>query len=188
MMNVNKIGKTVFRLRGGIWTVFFLIVLFFSRPLGSRAIAGLLFVVAGQVLRLWACGCVVKYRGEQLQAFRLTTWGPYSLVRNPLYVGNGLIGLGWSLMAGWGVMVFFLVLFFIVYNLIIVPTEEAFLENKFGEKYREYKKRTGRFIPKTLPGKYLKGPFDSSIVCKSETHSILVTLVGTVLIMSRIWW
>ena len=185
---MNKTGQKVFRLRGGIWTIFFIAVLFLARPHGARSLMGLPLIVLGQGIRLWASGCIVKYRGEELQALRLTTWGPYAIVRNPLYIGNGLIGLGWSLIAGWPAVVLFILIFGLMYNYFIVPSEEAFLENKFGERYINYRNRTGRFLPKGLPGKNIYGPFDSSILWESERHSILVTVLGTILIISRLWW
>ncbi len=185
---MNNTGQKVFRLRGGIWTIFFVAVLFLARPYGARPLIGIPLVVIGQGIRLWASGCIVKYRGEELQALRLTTWGPYSIIRNPLYIGNGLIGLGWSLIAGWSAVILFIVLFGLMYNYFIVPSEESFLENKFGERYINYKNRTGRFIPRGFPGKDIYGPFDRSILWKSERHSIIVTVLGTILIISRLWW
>lgn len=185
---MNKTGQIIFKLRGGIWTVFFLAVLILASPRENSLLIGIPLIVMGQGIRLWASGCIVKYRGEEIQALRLTTWGPYSIIRNPLYLGNGLIGLGWSIMAGWNAVFLFIVLFALVYNFFIVPSEEAFLENKFGERYINYKRRTGRFFPRSLPGKEIHGPFDGSIILKSESHSIIVTVLGTLLIVSRVWW
>jgi protein-S-isoprenylcysteine O-methyltransferase Ste14 len=34
---------------------------------------------------------------------------------------------------------------------LVVPREEAELVRKFGEEYREYQRRTGRFIPRLSP-------------------------------------
>jgi len=188
MTDINKIGRFVFKMRGGIWTIFFVAVLFFARPDGMRVSIGIPLLAAGQLIRLWASGCIEKYRGENLQAPKLTTWGPYALARNPLYLGNWLIGLGWSFLAGWNMLLLFLIIFFIVYDCFIIPVEEGFLEDKFGGQYRDYKKRTGRFFPKKLPVLGIKGPFNSSILWKSESHSILMTVLGTLLILSRYWW
>jgi protein-S-isoprenylcysteine O-methyltransferase Ste14 len=77
----------------------------------------------------------------------LITSGPYRWVRHPLYtVGSsmflalGLMADNWFI-AGLGVLTFLLMA-------IRTPKEEANLIEKFGNEYREYMKRTGRFFPK----------------------------------------
>ncbi|NLK30562.1 MAG: isoprenylcysteine carboxylmethyltransferase family protein, partial [Aminobacterium colombiense] len=113
---------------------------------------------------------------------------PYAFLRNPLYVGNGLIGLGWALLAGPLVVALFLTSFFLIYGVWIVPYEESFLEKKFGEAYSVYRQSTGRFIPSFWPGDRLHGPYNWSIVWRSERHSLWVTLAGTALLLSRFKW
>ncbi len=181
-----------FKFRGGIWTALFVVILALARPLTGRIFAGLVLVVLGQLLRFWGVGCITLYRGEEVKAQRLATWGPYALVRNPLYVANGLLGLGWAWMSGNAATVVFLVSFYVLYGVLIVPHEEAFLSQKFGQEYEDYKKRVGRFIPKNFSketrSRVRAGSYDASILMKSEIHSLLVTVVGTILIVSRLWW
>lgn len=178
--------------RGGIWTVLFLVILVLARPVRSRIAAGLVLVAAGQLLRFWGVGCIRLYRGEEVKAQRLATWGPYALVRNPLYVANGLLGLGWAWMSGWVPTLIFAAVFYVLYGVLIVPYEEAFLSQKFGREYEDYKKSVGRFFPKSLSRETLArvraGSYDASVLKKSEIHSLLVTVVGTILIVSRLWW
>ena len=82
---------------------------------------------------------------------RLVIVGPYRYVRNPMISGVVFILVGESLffhsvpIAGWAAFVFVLnTWYFISY-------EEPSLEERFGEDYRQYKKRVGRWIP-TFPG------------------------------------
>lgn len=187
-MTHNTFQANVFKLRGGLWTALYLLILFLARPELSQVVPSLLIVALGQFIRFWASGCIVKYRGEKVGAEQLVTWGPYSFVRNPLYVGNGLIGLGWSILAGPWVVALFLFSFFLIYGIWIVPYEESFLEEKFGAAYTDYKKTTGRFIPLSWPGKRIHGHYEWSIVWKSERHSLWVTLAGTALLLSRFKW
>ena len=77
----------------------------------------------------------------------LVTSGPYRWVRHPLYtVGSsmfiafGMMADSWFI-AGLGILTFILMA-------IRTPKEEANLIEKFGDEYREYMKRTGRFFPK----------------------------------------
>jgi protein-S-isoprenylcysteine O-methyltransferase Ste14 len=166
------IRAEAFRLRGGIWTVLFLAILAVARPTATTILVGALPVLLGQALRCWAVGCIVLYRGERVKARRLVTWGPYSICRNPLYVALSL----------------FFVVFVALYGFLIVPWEERFLSEKFGKTFDDYRKRVGTFWPKIWPPSISSGPFDYSVIWNSEKHSMLVTVVGTSLLLSRLWW
>ena len=182
---LSPIRKQAFRLRGGVWTLLFVVILFLAHPTGKSILTGLLLVVPGQLLRFWAVGCIGRYRGERVGAEALATWGPYAFVRNPLYVGNGVIGLGWAVMAGPWAIVVFVVTFVLLYTVLIVPHEEAFLLEKFGDAYRRYRDTTGRFIPKSWPTGRIAGAFDRRVLWISERHSLLTTVVGTLLIAGK---
>lgn len=183
---LSSVRKQAFRLRGGVWTLLFAVILFLARPTGRSILAGLPLVLLGQLLRFWAVGCIGRYRGERVGAEALATWGPYAFARNPLYVGNGIIGLGWAVMAGpWAILVF-VVTFVLLYTVFIVPHEEAFLLEKFGDAYRKYRDTTGRFIPRSWPTGRIAGPFDRKVLWISERHSLLTTVVGTLLIVGKI--
>ena len=179
-----RMREFVFKMRGGIWTLLFLGVLFMVRASTfEQKIVCLILVALGQIWRCWSAGCIGLYRGENVKANRLATTGPYALMRNPLYFGNYVIGLGWSIVAGlWGVILF-TVSFWVLYVLVIIPHEESFLRAKFGSEYEEYCARVGRFWPHTLrPGDVRKG-FDPSIIMRSEIHTIISTIIGTAIII-----
>jgi protein-S-isoprenylcysteine O-methyltransferase Ste14 len=78
---------------------------------------------------------------------RLVTSGPYRWVRHPLYT------IGASFFFALGVTAdnwFIMTLAVIAFALLAVRTtsEEAHLIEKFGDEYRRYMLRTGRFLPK----------------------------------------
>jgi protein-S-isoprenylcysteine O-methyltransferase Ste14 len=148
-------------------------------------VRGVPFGVLGQALRLWAAGCIGRYRGERVGALVLTTWGPYAFIRNPLYAGNALIGLGWSVMAVPFAAVIFVITFILLYTVLIVPHEEAFLLEKFGAEYSRYRETTGNFFPRRWPGDRISGPFDSKILWVSEFYSLLMTVAGSLLIIAK---
>ena len=78
---------------------------------------------------------------------KLVTHGIYRYVRHPLYtIGSSFI-ISFSMMADNWFITMFGVLAFILMA-IRTPKEEANLIEKFGDEYREYMKRTGRFLPK----------------------------------------
>jgi len=167
-------------------------LVFFSlaRPTVSSLLWGGPFVLAGQLLRLWAAGSICCYRGEKVKAERLVTWGPFGWIRNPLYLGNGLIGLGWSLMTGYLLMSMVYIFFFVLlYMGIIIPHEERFLEGKFGEAYLRYRAETPMLMPRRFPQKAdFQASFHTIILWKSERHSLYITILGTMLFFIKYLW
>lgn len=174
----------VFKMRGGIWTLLFLLILFMLEPATSaRLCACIALVVLGQVWRCWAVGFIGLYRGENVKANTLATRGAYALMRNPLYFGNYVIGLGWSILAGLKGAVIFTAAFYVLYVLVIIPHEEAFLLSKFGADYESYCRRVKRFRPSNLHTQDLRGGFDFGLIKRSEIHTIISTLTGTIIIV-----
>ncbi|MBQ7154221.1 MAG: isoprenylcysteine carboxylmethyltransferase family protein [Synergistaceae bacterium] len=174
----------IFRMRGGIWTLLFVAVLFMVRASGTeQRYACIILVFLGQVWRCWAAGCIGLYRGENVKAKRLAENGPYALMRNPLYFGNFVIGLGWSVAAGFRGVMLFTVSFILLYVAVIIPHEEAFLREKFGIEYEEYCLRVKRFWPLVIDVKALCEGFDATIVMRSEIHTITSTIIGTIIIL-----
>jgi protein-S-isoprenylcysteine O-methyltransferase Ste14 len=182
---VQSLGEKAFRLRGGVWTLLFVIILLTAHPSGQSILRGLPLVALGQALRFWAVGCIGRYRGERVGAQTLTTWGPYAFTRNPLYMGNGLIGLGWGSMAGFLPTVIFVITFVLLYTVLIIPHEESFLSEKFGAEYNRYKERTSRFFPAKWPRGRIAGPFDKRVLWTSERYSLLTAVVGSLLIIVK---
>ena len=72
--------------------------------------------------------------------------GPYRFTRNPIYLGMflGLIGLAMAFDNLWLLMM--LVPFALVIRYGVVAREEAYLECKFGDVYRDYHSRVRRWL------------------------------------------
>ena len=73
--------------------------------------------------------------------------GPFSVVRNPLYVFSFIATLGIGLQSGMWVVALGLALIYIVYYPFVVKKEEAFLAHKFDESYAVYLREVPRWIP-----------------------------------------
>ena len=81
----------------------------------------------------------------------LVTSGPYRWVRHPFYVTILLLLISVSLItANWfiGILSSLTFAFFV----LRAPLEEQKLAERFGDEYRAYQKRTGRFFPRSARG------------------------------------
>jgi protein-S-isoprenylcysteine O-methyltransferase Ste14 len=167
-----RVGAWLFRNRGWLPVPFLLIPLFVPAP-QTRAgwIVGGLLILAGEVLRLVgvaAAGTVTRRRSRNVQ--RLVTYGVFTWMRNPLYVGNLLIWLGFVIGSGlWWFLPIAIVLFAIEYSLI-VRYEEGVLESIFGAEYVEYKQRTPRWFPRPASATP-SGPHDWGEALRSEVST-----------------
>jgi protein-S-isoprenylcysteine O-methyltransferase Ste14 len=78
---------------------------------------------------------------------KLITNGIYRYIRHPLYTFGASMFVSFGMMAdNWYIAALGVLTFIIM--AIRTPKEEANLIEKFGDEYREYMKRTGRFFPK----------------------------------------
>jgi len=118
-----------------LWEVFCLCVSFFG--LGIRAFT----------IGYTPAGTSGRNTRRQV-AEELNTFGSYSLVRNPLYLGNYFIYLGIALFSHiWWLIAIFTLLFWLYYERIIFA-EEMYLRQKFGETYINWAKSVPVIIPK----------------------------------------
>lgn len=77
----------------------------------------------------------------------LVTSGPYRWVRHPLYMMGLIAYLGFALLSENAFIAALSIVTFLLLNLRL-PKEEARLVERFGDAYRDYMRRTGRFLPK----------------------------------------
>ena len=115
---------------------------------------GILFVLLGEIVRLWANGYVGHVKVNWTQKLpnepkigRLTTGGPYAYVRHPLYFGTFLIGTGFCIIVGnvWVGLVA-LVFFLLIYRWRMTK-EEAILFDEWGEAFTQYQRNVPRWLP-----------------------------------------
>jgi protein-S-isoprenylcysteine O-methyltransferase Ste14 len=79
--------------------------------------------------------------------YELIGLGPYSVVRNPLYVFSffGVAGIGFA--TGTLTFLVLLTILFALYYRVVVAREEAFLRAEFGSLFADYCARVPRWIP-----------------------------------------
>lgn len=110
-------------------------------PIIMRNLGAVLLLVCA-LGRLWSSLYIVGYKND-----RLITSGPYSLVRNPLYVFSfcGAVGMGLSAESLY--VVALLIIPFLVWFPIMVIEEERFLAQRYPDEWTAYTLATPRFIP-----------------------------------------
>ena len=107
-------------------------------------IFGIAFIIFGQMLR--ACGR--GYKSEHSQSgHSLIQSGPYALVRNPMYLGIFLVGLGivLALFRPWVILIFLVI--FIWRYIFLALQEEKRLLAMFPRDYPGYLQRVPRILP-----------------------------------------
>jgi protein-S-isoprenylcysteine O-methyltransferase Ste14 len=111
--------------------------------------------MAGGLL-VWTFRCLGRNLTDTVvtrQQHTLVVHGPYRWIRHPLYDAAALFMVAISLIAAnW----FFFVTGVVLLCLLISRTrvEEANLVARFGDSYRTYKERTGRFLPRIGSGEF----------------------------------
>ena len=181
-----RIGAVLFRHRGWLPVPFLLVPLLAP---GQSDVAlwmmGALLIVIGEAIRLAgvsAAGTVTRRRSRTVQ--RLVTYGIFSWMRNPLYVGNFLIWMGFTVISGvlWFLPVA-IALFAVEYTLI-VRYEEGVLESIFGGEYLAYKARIPRWFPRP-PASAESGERHWAEAWRSEISTFMQYVVITVLFVAK---
>ncbi len=111
---------------------------------------GVGLIAAACGLLVWTFRCLGKNLTDTVvtrQEHTLVIHGPYRWVRHPFYDSAALVAVAVSLIAAnW----YFLVTGVVLFCLLVIRTrtEEENLMARFGDSYRAYRKRTGRFLPR----------------------------------------
>ena len=119
-----------------------------AAPSAILIAAGVAVTVAGELIRLWGVrhiGAISRTRSDRLGP--LVATGPFALIRNPLYVGNILIWVGFALSARLVWLAPLIVLLLGAEYHAIVRWEESLLVSRLGEAYRDYAARVPRWLP-----------------------------------------
>lgn len=133
-----------------------------GRP-GAWNLLGLAPLAAGAAVLAWAFACglarvrEIPDRLDGLASPFLMNRGPYAFSRNPMYVAELALWLGWAILFGSIPVAIGLALLGATVRLI-VPIEERGLAARFGEPYRRYAARVPRWL-----GRPRRDPDDPSL-------------------------
>ncbi|WP_169567463.1 methyltransferase family protein [Sneathiella limimaris] len=118
-------------------------------PPWNEVILGLLVFIAGFAVIL-----LEAYRhhqhGTNVEPWKPTTeiitTGFYKYSRNPIYVGMIVSYIGGAIMANSWLAILLLPIPIWIIRFHVIAKEEAYLEDKFGKDYKDYKSRVRRWI------------------------------------------
>jgi len=116
-------------------------------PLYIRLV--ILFLALITAVYLFMSGHVVVSGEERPNS--VVSSGAFRYVRHPLYLASILLYLGLAVSTASLFSLALLVVIFVFYN-YIASYEEKLLSQRFGEEYRVYKKKTGKWVPRIGKG------------------------------------
>ena len=150
-----EIGNFSFRYRGYLLPIAIILLLIpspdLARDCGTVGWIGLGFALYGQAIRIGTIGFDYIIRGgknHKVYAEKLVTGGVYSLVRNPMYVGNFFLLVGLAFASDSWLFVLLGVPLSLFMHRAIIAAEENFLRNKFGAEFDTYCANVPRWVPK----------------------------------------
>ncbi len=132
-----------------------------SPSLASLAF-GAAFAAAGLAVRAWAAGHLLKNE-------RLATSGPYAHVRNPLYVGSLIAGMGLGIASAQGPVLAVIVAVYVLWFRPVISEEEAHLR-KIVPGFLRYEERVPRLVPSLRPRVKGRGGFSWMTYRRNREH------------------
>ena len=175
-MGVKKIRKIP------IFLGAFLLVIF-AKPYFMGTVIGFILIFLGEGIRIWAVGHLQKNEV-------LTVSGPYSYVKNPLYIGSILITTGFCIFAD---NIYLLAAATLAFCFHYIPYKKKVegdrLRKIFGSQFEDYDQKVPDYIPRWTPYSSEKNPWRfKNFIENSEGGIVLLNATGILLILSRPYW
>lgn len=155
------------------------IYLIFAQPTRELLIAGAAVAFAGLLLRAASAGFLEKNQ-------KLAASGPYRYLRNPLYLGSLLAGLGFAIAGGrWW---FFLLLGFVEAAVYwpVIRQEEAHLRKLFPGEFDVYARSVPMLLPRLLPHRKIQAPrgcFRWDLYWRNREYQALLAYIVIILFL-----
>ncbi len=160
-----------------------LLLVIFAKPNLPGMIVGIILIIIGEGIRIWAAGHLQKNE-------ILTVTGPYAYVKNPLYIGSILITTGFCILAD---NIYLLAAATFMFCFHYIPYKKRVegdrLRKIFGTQFEDYDQKVPDYIPRRAPYSSQKNPWRfGSFIENSEEGILMVVVTGILLILSRPYW
>jgi len=169
-----NLREFLIRYRATAATLCLIVVLILARPTAFSIFLGFIFIMSGVFFRAWASGHILKDR-------ELATKGPYSIMRNPLYFGSFLIGVGIAIAANQLTCWLITVGYFIFFYTFLIIVEHKHLLRLFGDEYRQWASSTGIFFPRLR--KIRENAFDIALYMKNREYRVFIFALFVVAVL-----
>jgi protein-S-isoprenylcysteine O-methyltransferase Ste14 len=120
-----------------------------GRP-GFRNLLGLIPITLATICLIWLMILHFSRIPKTVKLERTPTYllmrGPYRFTRNPMYIAELALWLGWAILYGSIVVFIGFLLMWPAMNYTVIPREELDLEDRFGRTYLEYKNKVPRWL------------------------------------------
>jgi protein-S-isoprenylcysteine O-methyltransferase Ste14 len=148
---------------------------YFAAPDARSLAIGIPVSIIGLLLRAWAAGHLAKNQN-------LATSGPYSYMRNPLYVGTLMVAAGLVIASKqWLLAALFGAVFLLIY-LPVIELEEQHLRKIF-PNYAGYAQKVPMLLP--LGRLHANGEFQRGLYRKNQEYQALFGYLAGLLLL--IW-
>jgi protein-S-isoprenylcysteine O-methyltransferase Ste14 len=155
--------------------------LILAQPSVGLLLSGAAIMLAGLLLRAWSAGYLAKNQ-------RLTTGGPYSYTRNPLYLGSAVMGLGGAVAGRSWIMGAAFAAFFVLVYWPVMKREAQFLRREFPEAFEPYARQVPLFFPRLprIPASSEK--FQWPLYLKNREYEAATGYVSAMLFLALKTW
>jgi protein-S-isoprenylcysteine O-methyltransferase Ste14 len=187
-----KVGNCLFKYRSftPIPLIVMIFIIFKPAYLKEKdffiSLAGFLISLFGETIRILAVGFSftgTSGRETYLKADALNTTGIYSLVRNPLYIGNYFMFTGLVIVFANIYAILTFTVFLILQYYFIILAEEDYLRKTHGGVYEIYCTEVRRIIPKFKNYKKNQNLFNPKKVIFKENDSLFNMLIMFLLVL-----
>lgn len=109
---------------------------------------GFLMLLSSSVVIFWAQATSSNYKKRTIKDSSMSYFehGPYKYLRNPTHLSVFIMTLGFALIINSFFSVVFTIIAYLITKIFFLKKEENILEKKYGEVYREYKKKVKNWI------------------------------------------
>lgn len=180
----NKRSRILGKVRLILVFFFIIIMIIVSKPTPIFTYIGMVLVLAGEGIRFWAAGYLVKSK-------ELITAGPYRHIQHPLYLGRLLILTGLCIMAklpylsNLGLLAVGYFIFFLYYLPRKIRVEGQRLKEIHQEQWEVYSKSVPVLFPKIKAYEEPRGEWSSARFLRNREHFMVV---GIILILFTFFW
>jgi len=144
--NMSKSELFFYHHRPRITIACALAVLYWAEPTMTSILIGAAIVLLGEAGRTWASGYIDK-------DLKLATSGPYAFSRNPLYVFNCTMFVGFCVMSANPIVAIATTIAFLLIYIPVIRIEARKMQHLFGDDYTEWSNHVPLFFPRLTPYK-----------------------------------